>query len=268
MRVFIGMETSGALRRRFIAQGHEVISCDTLPAEDGPTPNHMIGDVFVTLERLRLDYGWWPDLAIFHPTCTFHTLAAAWAFNDPDYVRYPGVGYHQRVQPGTLTGAARRKARKEAEADCERIKALKIKRKIVENPKGTLPTRTSYGRPHQIVQPYEFGDDASKGTCLWFFDYDGNPLPGMALPLDPEKRVPGRIVICNGKPVERWGNQTDSGQNNVTPGEARWKERSRTFDGIADAGAEHWGRDVTNHGCKFESHPEFVTSLELTAAYI
>lgn len=265
MRVFIGMETSGALRRRFIAQGHEVISCDTLPAEDGPTPNHMIGDVFVTLERLRVDYDWVPDLGIFHPTCTFHTLAAAWAFNDPDYARYPGVGYHQKVQAGTLTGAARRQARKEAEADCERIKALKIKRKVVENPKGTLPTRTSYGKPHQIVQPYQFGDDASKGTCLWFFDQDGNPLPGMVLPIDPAKYVPPTLR-ANGKSY--WGNQTDTGQNNATPGELRWKERSRTFDGIADAGAEHWGRDVTNHGCKSHPHPEYVTPLELTRSYI
>lgn len=243
MRIFIGMETSGEFRRRFAAQGHDVISCDILPAEDAPTIGiHIQGDVFETLDKLARD-GWRPDFALLHPTCTYHTLAAAWAFNDPDFIRYPGVGYHQRVQAGTLTGAARRAARDAAEAECERIKALPFP-KAVENPKGTLPTRTSYGKAHQIVQPNEFGDDASKATCLWFFDENGEPMPDMAIPVDPAKRVAGRMVEWprgSGKIVERWANQTDSGQNNVTPGDDRWKDRSRTYPGIADAGAAHWG---------------------------
>lgn len=243
MRIFIGMETSGEFRRRFAAQGHDVISCDILPAEDAPTIGiHIQGDVFETLDKLTRD-GWMPDFGMFHPTCTYHTVSAAWAFNDPDFTRYPGVGYHQRVKPETLTGAARRKAREEAEADVERIKALPFV-KVIENPGGTIPTRTSLGRPVDIVQPNEFGDDASKATCLWAFDAEGNPMPSMALPRDPAKRVAGRMVEWprgSGKMVERWANQTDSGQNNLTPGADRWKDRSRTYPGIADAGAAHWG---------------------------
>lgn len=253
MIVFIRMETSGAFRRRFQALGHETYSCDILPAEDGgeemaysadrlPLGRHLQGDVFDCIDNL-IENDMTPGLAIFHPTCTMHTLAAAWAFSDPDFDRYPGVGYHQRVQPGALTGEARRAARDKAEAECERIKALPFP-KIIENPKGTLPTRTSYGKPHQIVQPYEFGDDASKATCLWFFDADGQPMPKMAIPIDPAKRVAGRMVEWpkgSGKMVERWSNQTDSGQNNITPGADRWKDRSRTYPGIASAGAAHWG---------------------------
>lgn len=235
MRVFIGMETSGELRRRFIAQGHEVISCDLLPADDGPTPNHFVGDVFETLDLLSDRYGWWPDLAIFHPTCTYLTNSAAWAFKDPDYERYPGVGYHQRVRPGTLTGAARREAREIALNDVRRIMALPIRRKAIENPIGAIGTRIR--KPDQIIQPYDFGDDASKATCLWFCDENGSPLPEMALPKDPSKRVPGRIVAGR----ERWSNQTDSGQNRLSPGDDRWKDRSRTFPGIADAMVEKWG---------------------------
>lgn len=235
MRVFIGMETSGELRRRFMAQGHQVISCDLLPAED-EGENHIVGDVFATLDRLRDKYGWWPDLAIFHPTCTYLTNSAAWAFNDPDYERYPDRGgYHQRVKPETLTGAARRAAREEALNDVRRIMALPIRRKAIENPIGAIGTRIR--KPDQIVQPYEFGDDASKATCLWFCDENGYPLPEMALPKDPNKRVPGRIVAGR----ERWSNQTDSGQNRLSPGEDRWKDRSRTFPGIADAMVEKWG---------------------------
>src|SRR5262245_1633604 len=113
-RAFIGMETSGALRRRLTAMGHDVISCDTLPAEDGAKAGrHIMGDVFDTLADLR-QQGWWPDGAIFHPTCTYLTISAEWAYKDPDYDRYPGVGYHQRVKEDTLVGAARRAAREDA----------------------------------------------------------------------------------------------------------------------------------------------------------
>ena len=233
MRVFIGMETSGALRRRFLHLGHDVFSCDMLPAEDGGV-GHIVGDVFEALDDLRA-IGWWPELAIFHPTCTYLTNAAAWAFADPDFERYPGAGYHQRVQPGTLTGADRRRARDAALNDVRKIMALPIRRKVIENPKGAIGSMIA--KPTQVVQPYEFGDDASKATCLWMLDKDGQQDASMRLPIDPAKRVQGRIV--NG--VERWANQTDTGQNRLSPGADRWKERSRTYPGIADAIAAHLG---------------------------
>ena len=87
-------------------------------------------------------------------------------------------------------------------------------------------------RADQIIQPYEFGEDASKATCLW--------LKGLP-PLRPTRRVPGRIVTRNGKKVERWGNQTDSGQNRLPPSADRWKQRARTYQGWADAFADQWG---------------------------
>lgn len=247
MKIFIGMETSGELRRRFAAQGPDTISCDTLSAEDVPTAGvHIRGDVFETLDKLMRG-GWTPDLAVFHPTCTFHTLAAAWAFADPDYDRFPGVGYHQKVKPGTLTGVARRAAREEAEADAERIRKLPFK-KIVENPKGTLPTRTGYKAPSDVLQPYEFGDDASKATCLWVFDEKGENIP-VVIPRDPDRYVSPRLIPrqkamgksdkanSNTGPdfLPRWANQTDTGQNRLSPGDDRWKDRSRTYPGIADA---------------------------------
>jgi hypothetical protein len=228
MRVFIGGETSGVLRRAFRAMGHDAWSCDVLPAEDS-FAHHIVGDMFDGLDQMRRLDGWVPDLAIFHPTCTMHTLAGAWAFKDPDFDRYPGVGYHQKVGPGTLVGGARRVARLKAEAEVERIKALPIRVKVIENPRGTLPTRTSLGKPIDVVQPYEFGDDASKATCLWAFDYYGKRLPHLKLRRNPSDRILGRFV--NG--VERWSNQTDTGQNRLTPGPDRWSQRSRTYEGIA-----------------------------------
>jgi hypothetical protein len=165
-------------------------------------------------------------MGIFHPMCTVLTVSAAWAFNDPDFDRYPGVGYHQRVRPETLTGQARRDARDEAVENFRRLLALPYP-KAVENPAPSLLSKR-LRPPDQTIQPYQFGDDASKRTGLWL---DGLPL------LRPTKRVPGRIV----RGVERWANQTDSGQNNVTPGEGRWLERSKTYPGIAAAFGEQWG---------------------------
>lgn len=232
-KVFIGMETSGQLRRRFQAQGHDVISCDLLHSDDGEYVSHIKGDVFEVLEWLRRN-GWWPDLAIFHPDCTFLTSSAAWAFNDPDYDKYPGVGYHQKVKPGTLTGFHRRRARIAALDDVRRIEALPIARKAYENPaRGAI--NTNIRKPSQIIQPYEFGDDASKATGLWLHNL---PL----LKIDPMARFDGRLVWRDGKFVEYWSNQTDTGQNCLGPGELRWQVRSKTYDGVADAIARQWGR--------------------------
>lgn len=233
MRVFIGMETSGQLRNRFAARGHDVISCDLLPADDVPIyglNRHLVGDVFSMLDRLRAA-GWWPDLAIFHPDCTYLTVAAEWAYKDPDFDRYPGVGYHQRLQPGTLFGADRRAARLAAIRDWERIDALPIAQKIAENPaKGALSK--AFRRPDVCIHPYMFGDDASKETGLWLWGVDQLVIP-------PEDQwVKSTYRPATGKSY--WSNQTDTGQNRVSPGEDRWKDRSRTYDGIADAVCGHF----------------------------
>lgn len=98
----------------------------------------------------------------------------------------------------------------------------------MENPVGCINSRLPFMPKPQYVQPYDFGEDASKKTGLW--------LRGLP-PLVPTERVAGRIV--NGK--ERWANQTDSGQNNLGPSDDRWKLRSYTYQGIADAMAKQWG---------------------------
>lgn len=240
MRVFVGMETSGEFRRRLRALGHDAISCDLLPPEDGGD-GHIVGDVFDTLEQLRRD-GWWPKMAIFHPTCTYLTISAEWAYGDGPY--------HQKVEPGTLVGHDRRVARDRAVADVDRIFNLDIEFKVVENPKGVIGTRLM--APSQIVQPYEFGEDASKATCFWYLDKNGYEVRDMRIPIDPSARLKGRMVprdAASGKSdegsvgpayLERWSNQTDTGQNRLTPGADRWKDRSRTYPKLADAAIPHW----------------------------
>lgn len=234
--VFIGMETSGVLRRAFQARGFETYSADLLPSEDGgeelawgadglPKGRHMRGDVFDVLDHLRAT-DLWPELAIFHPDCTMHTVAGAWAFGDGPY--------HQHVRPGTLVGAARREKREQDEALVRKIAALAIRRKAIENPRGTLVSRGVLRKQSQTIHPNQFGHDASKATDLWLWN-----LPH----LRPTAPIAPRIV--NGRP--RWANQTDSGQNRLSPGPDRWKERARTYQGIGDAMADQWGA-ILNEG--------------------
>lgn len=216
MRVLIGFSRCPITVTILRGWGIEAWTCDLRPADH---PWHIQGDIWGIASQ-EWDWG------IFHPMCTYLTCSAAWAFCDPDYVRYPGVGYHQRVRPGTLTGAARRSARDLAIGDVRRIMALPYP-KAIENPATSFISR-AIRRPDQIIQPYEFGDDASKGTGLWL-----DRLP--ALVIDPDARKRGRMVQYGGKTVERWANQTDSGQNRVSPSDDRWLERSATFPGIARA---------------------------------
>lgn len=249
------METSGATRDALKALGVNAMSADTLPTVS--PGRHRVGDVFDVIERdPQPPHHRW-GAGLFHPTCTFHVVSAAWAFSDPDFDRYPGVGYHQRVKPETKTGAERRAARDAAEADLERIRLAPIPLKVVENPRGTISTRLpAYGKPCDVVQPYEFGSDASKATCLWAFDYVGQKVP-FHLPRDPAQFVKPRMVCSTCKGISaydaaffggcqhcgaeagllkpRWGNQTDSGQNNESPGADRWSVRSETYPGIAAA---------------------------------
>lgn len=210
MKVLIGYSRCPHTRAAFERHGHEVWTCDLLAADH---PKHYQGDIWDIAER----DDW--DLGIFHPMCTYLTVSAAWAFKDGPY--------HQRVKPGTLTGQARRDARDEAIANFKRLDALRYAHAI-ENPAPSFISK-AHRPPDQTIQPYEFGEDASKRTGLWL-----HRLPK----LTGTKRIRGRIV--NGK--ERWSNQTDSGQNKLSPSSNRWLERSATYPGIARAFGDQWGR--------------------------
>lgn len=164
---------------------------------------------------------------IAHPPCTYLTCSAEWAYKDPDYERYPGVGYHQKVSSDTLVGYDRRYARIAALDFIRTLLNIPIPRICLENPRGVISS--AIRKPSQTIQPYMFGDDASKSTCLW--------LKGLPA-LQATNLVSPRIT-ADGK--KRWGNQTDSGQNKLPPTTDRWKIRSETYPGIAAAMASQWG---------------------------
>lgn len=216
VRALLGYSRCPHTRAALEAVGFEVTSCDLLPCDH---PNHYRGDIHDIIG----DH--W-DFAVLHPMCTYLTVSAAWAYRDPDFERYPGVGYHQKVKPETLTGEARRNAQRQAIENFMTLDALPYPT-VIENPAPSYLSK-AYRPPDQIVQPYQFGDDASKSTGLWV---RGVPK------LRPTKYVAPRIV--NGRP--RWGNQTDSGQNKLSPSDDRWIERSKTYPGIAKAIARQMG---------------------------
>jgi len=203
MRVLIACETSGHVREAFRRLGHDAWSCDLLPADDG-SPYHLQGDALSFL-----DMGW--DLMVAHPPCTYLTVS--------------GLHWNKR--------RPERAAKTEAGlAFVQQLMDAPIPRIAIENPVSCISSRIR--RPDQIIQPYQFGHDASKKTCLWLKNLD-------PLKVNEMKRFPGRRVTFNGKLVERWSNQTDSGQNRLPPSADRWKIRSETYPGIADAMAATWG---------------------------
>lgn len=228
-KILIGYSACQLTRAAFESAGVEAWTCDLLPAR-GDSAQHIQGDVWDALRS----YDWVG--AVLHPMFTYLTVSAAWALKDPDFDRYPGVGYHQRVKPGTLTGAARRKAQAQEIENFRLLLALPFP-VAIENPAPSFLS-TAICPPDQVIHPHQFGDDASKGTGLWLT----RGLPK----LQPTAAVAPRYV--DGKP--RWANQTDGGQNKLTPSDDRWLERSKTYPGIAAAMGAQWGRWILEQQTK------------------
>lgn len=200
MRVLVACEFSGVVREAFRSRGHDAWSCDLLPASDGSEFHYQMDAI-----QVANIMPW--DLMIAHPPCTY--LAAS------------GLHWNKR-RP------RRQQLTEEAILFVRNLMDAPIRKIAIENPIGCLSTRIR--KPTQIIQPWQFGHDASKATCLW--------LQGLQ-PLEPTEVLPG------GRKARRQ-NQTPSGQNKVPPtgprnGIQRWQIRSVTYSGIANAMAEQWG---------------------------
>ena len=226
MRVLVACEFSGTVRDAFARRGHDAWSCDLLPTEK--PGQHIVGDVTDILGD-----GW--DLMIAHPPCT--------------YLCSSGLHWNKRRQE-------REAMTHEAMLFVLNLMGVGfvdhgIPKIALENPVGRIGT--AYRKCDQIIHPWMFGHDASKATCLW--------LKGLN-PLSPTIIVPPRYACkCGGPRFDEslgkhgcpnceggsgpaklvHGNQTPSGQNKLGPSEDRWKLRSMTYPGIAEAMAEQWG---------------------------
>ena len=192
MKILIACEYSGIVRDAFIAKGHDAMSCDLLPTEsEGP---HYQGDVFDIIND-----GW--DLMIAHPPCTYLCRQSNRWIED-------------------------RQLLDEFKKACELFLAIKnsgCKKICIENPIPHKRAKEIIGQYTQIIQPYQFGHDYSKKTCLW--------LKGL-LKLIPTKIVELTYYITpNGRKYTKGWYFTP--RNSIA--------RSRTFPGIATAMAEQWG---------------------------
>ena len=193
MRVLAACEFSGIVRDAFADRGCDAWSCDLLPSER--PGNHIQGDVLEILND-----GW--DLMVAHPPCTYLCRQGRrW------------IGHPKHPNRLTLT--------EDALSFFKKLYAAPIQQICIENPVGILNTK--WMRPSQIIQPYQFGHDYSKKTCLW--------LRGLPLLHETDRVELTYIVTPNGKRFTRgWY---------LTP--RKMLARSRTFEGIARAMAEQWG---------------------------
>jgi hypothetical protein len=257
-RVLVACEFSGVVRRAFRALGHDAWSCDLLPAEDG-SEFHFINDA-----RKRVDDGW--DLMIAHPPCTYLSVSGMhWTtrgLRDPQLtedalqfvrdlmdapvkhiaienpvsiissrIRKPD----QIVQPWMLGDDASKKT-------CLWLKNLPKLEWYYPNcvpPKG-------YQRVMCAADMVEC-DDCGEPFCPEHGKHYGEC--DCIRPTEDDVHYIERDGVqfasrLNYAPKPVWGNQTPSGQNKLGPSEKRAAERSRTFEGIAQAMAEQWGAYV------------------------
>lgn len=204
MRVLVACEYSGRVRDAFVKKGHDAISCDFEPTDAaGP---HYQGDV-----RDIIGDGW--DLMIGHPTCTYLTNTAVCHLHSPD-----------ATEP-TLKGAPRWAALDESAAFFKMLLMCDIPKIAIENPIPHKYAVERIGRKYdQLIQPWQFGHKESKATCLW--------LKGLPKLVGTDN-VKEEMMLLPKRERPRL--------HYLSPSPTRWKERSRTYQGIADAMADQWG---------------------------
>jgi len=200
MRVLVACEFSCVVRDAMRLRGHDAWSADIEPPEGNPD-FHIFGDVL-----FALDQGW--DLMIAHPPCTYLSVS----------------GMHW-----TKRGLRDPKLTEDALDFVNLLLNAPIKMIAIENPISIISSRIR--KPDQIIQPYEYGHDASKTTCLWLKNL--------------ESLKPTNIVEPIWITTEK-GNRFNKLQYDtyLLPKKERWKVRSATFPGIAKAMAQQWGNNV------------------------
>lgn len=160
MRVLVACEYSGVVRDAFLKKGHYAWSCDLLPTES-PGP-HFQKDVLDVLSENT-----W-DLLIAHPPCT--------------YICHSGWHWTVReIREGITT---RHKKFQEGAHFFVKLLQAGVPRICIENPQPSGALMRWTRKYDQAVQPYYFGDDASKRTCLWLKGLDPLVIPPRKIGLD------------------------------------------------------------------------------------
>lgn len=212
MKILIACEESQAVTKEFRKLGHEAFSCDILPCSGGHPEWHFQEDVFEVINK-----GW--DMMIAHPPCTFLAVSGARHLYNAD--KTPNL--------------ERYKNQAKALDFVQKLMDAPIEKIVIENPISVISSKIK--KPDQIIQPWMFGDSATKTTCLWIKN-----LP---------KLVPTNIVSkgeffeFNDRKTGKIKRQAlwyyQALQQAKTPEERRTL-RSKTFKGIAEAMANQWGK--------------------------
>lgn len=236
MNVLIACEFSGVVRDAFLARGHNAFSCDLLPSESGH-PEKFRHYQSNAKDLLFDSFRW--DLLVAHPPCTFLTNAGArWLYMD-------GKGTERDPKRWDDMLAAVEFFRSMLNSGIPRI--------AVENPIMHRYARDLIGIPKtQTIQPWQFGHAETKATCLWLRN-----LPAL-VPTDiiaPDfDKFPRRVQVSRETGEVKQGRGSgfatrvigggggyEPRVHRASPGPDRWKERSRTLTGIANAMADQWG---------------------------
>jgi len=208
VRVLIACEESQAVCIEFRKLGHEAFSCDLQECSGGYPEWHLKQDVFEVIEM-----GW--DMMIAFPPCTHLAVSGAAWFEQKrkDGRQQEGIDFFMAM----------------VNAPIEKI--------AIENPMGIMST--VYKKPTQIIQPYYFGDELSKKTCLWLKNLPPlyhNKQPNL---FDSQVTHVGKgemVEFESGTKMPKW--YADAWR---LPKDERSKLRSKTFPGIARAMATQWG---------------------------
>ena len=214
--ILIACEESQAITKAFRELGYNAYSCDLLPCSGGHPEWHIQGDAF------QEAYSGKYDMMIAHPPCTYLAVSGnRWLYNK-DKTR----------------NEERWKNREEGLDFVRALMNAPIEKIAIENPVSCISSEIR--KPDQIIQPWQFGDEAQKTTCLWLKN-----LPK----LKPTKIVgKGEMFEWTCKKTGRTKRQAQWYMDILSKAKTkaeRQKLRSKTFQGIADAMAEQWGVKTT-----------------------
>ena len=211
MKVLVACEESQAITKELRKLGHEAFSCDLLDCSGGYPEWHIKGDA------IKEAYSGKYDMMIAHPPCTFLSVSGArWLYN----------------KDGTRN-EDRYNSQHEALNFVQKLMDAPINKIAIENPISVISTKIR--KPDQIIQPWQFGDKASKSTCLWL-----KGLPKLKHTDIVEKGdFKEWIDKKTGKTKRQAKWYFDALKDAKTPEERRTL-RSKTFKGIAEAIADQW----------------------------
>lgn len=236
LNILVACEESQAVTKELRLLGHNAFSCDLLPCSGGHPEWHFQQDVFKVIKspgKQKLQNGklitekteWkgkW-DMMIAHPPCTYLAVSGAQWYYHPEDKSLPTL--NRRAHPRYPNRA---NDREEAVEFFLALANAPIEKIVIENPIGIISSR--WRKPDQVVQPFMFGDEATKTTCLWLKN-----LPK----LEPTNIVDKgeRIYFKSGKSQPKW--YSDAFVKSKSHEERRTM-RSKTFAGMARAMAEQW----------------------------